>query len=36
MAEQAKLFDSPQHGFESFGWRLQIKKPFFTTKPASI
>ena len=25
MAKQAMLFDSPQHGFQPFGWRLQIK-----------
>ena len=25
MAKQAMLFDSPQHGFQSSGWRLQIK-----------
>ena len=25
MAKQAMLFDSTQHGFESVGWRLQIK-----------
>ena len=25
MTKQAMLFDSPQHSFQSFGWRLQIK-----------
>ena len=25
MAKQAKLFGSPQHGFQPFAWRLQIK-----------
>ena len=25
MAKQAMLFDSPQHDFYSFDWRLQIK-----------
>ena len=25
MAKQAMLFYSPQHGFQSLGWRLQIK-----------